>query len=472
MSQLNYDVANQKDLEKRGISLDTIITPDNKQLFLSRELLIQIGNRISLITGSIMTKIQMTDLFNYIKNLPFDKYKGLTYNNAATLIAKLYLDRNVVKKNLIESEYKTNPINLANLNEITPTPTIVEYQVEEIKQFTNNENQYKYSAFADRRGNAFIDYKKVNDNFSSPDSLPPGKKITNDELNKENYETLKLVKNFLDPHFISDLINRFSSTYTNYQSINLPHQTFPLDSRNRVLYNDNNSNNLEYTWSLTFSGLIGQQGNLNINDTLQQIMQIKIGSFWLPMYPIAGSYYNKIRMLIKEFNSQSNRVTEFIDSDPTIPTTYNFHFEFNITQTIGNRVFLEPVNDIFTFRKPFAMIDTLTISFRTPFNQLILQPDRGVYTLTYGFPTVLTITSGTTGISTGDLIYILNSDSGNTTIDTYLNRSEGYIATKISDTEFSIPVDTSILVGSETGINVYYGSKRIFFDLNFITLEQ
>lgn len=470
MSEPIYQIQKDVELNKRGIDSNTIISPDNHQIILTKNTLLEIANKISERINRKLTPDEITNLIKYIKEIKADRLFGIKLNAAINKITNAYLSRKKVERDILIKEMPTNPIELTKLDEITDIPTIDEYQKKEIKQFTKDENQNKYAAFADRRGNAVVDYNKVNNNSSSPDSYPSGFRLTPEEINKANYETLKTVKNFLDPESIDDLLNRFSNSYTNFFSINLPHQNVPLDSRNRLLTNPSLT---EYTWNIHTAGKPGFQGDIKVQDTIQQAIQMKIGSFWLPMYPIVGSYYNKIRMLVKEFTSQSIMTTEFLDADTTEPTVNYFHFEFNIIDNKLNKVLLQPVNDTYTFRKPFARIETLTITFRTPFDQLVFVPDRGVYTITYGNPTILTITSGpSTFISTGDLIYITNSHSGNATIDNILNRTSGYIATKISNTQFSIAVDTSILGGTETNINVYYGSQRIFFDLEFLTLEQ
>lgn len=470
MSQPIFDIQKQKDLKKRGIPLDTFITPDNNQILLERESLRDITAKVSERIGRKFTVSEVKRLVEFIRQLPASKYCNTTLIKAQTILANEFLNRYTIKAELAEEEFPTSVIALTHLDEITTEPGIDEYQKKEIKQFTKDENQNKYSAFANKRGDAVVDADRVKGIRSSPDSLPSGKKISIDDLNKANYETLKIVKNFLDPDSIDELLNRYSSTYTNFYNINLPHQVVSLDSRNRLLTNTNTN---EYTWNLHNAGRPGHLGDIQMQDTIQQIIQMKLGSFWLPMGPIVGSYYNKIRLLIKEFTSQSTPVTEFLTSDPSNPTVYYYHFEFDIGPTSGNKVFLTPVNNTYTFRKPFARLDTLTISFRTPFNQLIFQSDRGIFTITYGNPTVFTITSATShGLSTGDLIYVLNSSSGNAAIDSALTLTSGYFVTKISNTQFSIVLDTSTLVGTQTNVQVYYGSQRVFFPIEFTSLEQ
>jgi hypothetical protein len=137
-------------------------------------------------------------------------------------------------------------------------------------------------------------------------------------------------------------------------------------------------------------------------------------------------------------------------------------------------MYLYPKENKFHFRKPMAKnIDTITIQFRTPFLNEIFDADSGIFTITYGNPTLFAIQNPTNFmLNTGDLVYVYNSDSGNTLINDEINRKAGQIITKLSNTQFSIAVDSSALSGSESGINVYFGSKRIFFQIEFTSLEQ
>ena len=128
-------------------------------------------------------------------------------------------------------------------------------------------------------------------------------------------------------------------------------------------------------------------------------------------------------MLVKEFTSQSIMVTEFLDPNQTQPTVYYYHFEFDITTTSANKVLLTPTNKTFTFRKPFARVETITISFHTPFELMVFTPDRGVYTVTFGNHTLFTITSDPAHLlNTGDLIYVIDLDSSDQTINDLVNQ--------------------------------------------------
>jgi hypothetical protein len=283
---------------------------------------------------------------------------------------------------------------------------------------------------------------------------------------------MKLLNSFLAPESTEEMFSRIQSINTNYYNINLIHQLIQLDSRNR-LPATYGSNPNEYKWNIHTSGLPGQLGDVRIQDTTQQIIQMTLFPFWAPVNASVSNPYFKMRLLFKEFVSQSITVSEFNNSGQSTPTLENYHFELEVDKIVGDRMYLIPRQSLFNFRKPMARMETLTTQFRTPFNEEVFDPDSGVFTITYGNPTLFTITSPSVHLlNTGDLIYVYNSNSGNSTIDAIINDSIGYDITKLSATQFTIQVDSSVLAGSEDGINVYYGSKRVFFEVEFLCLEQ
>jgi hypothetical protein len=465
MSQQLYTQAKQKELKHRGIPLNTVITPDNHQLLISIDSVKNVANLVSEVIQRKLTEEEITGLITLMRQLPPKNFENFNYKESLIRIADFYLNRSRVDRRLQDEELPTSVVNLTGLDEVTDQPTITDYQQKELKQLTNDENQFKFNTFQDRRGNAVVDWNRVNKEWSSPDSLAPYP-IPPEKVAASNYETLEMVKKFIAPDNISEMIARVSNSYTNYFSINLSHQTLVLDSRNRLYYGNQYQDS--YSWDLNPTGGTGQVGNVKIQDPLQQIVQMKISGFWLPSNSMIGNYYDKVRMTIKEFNTQSIQVTEFIP-DPAI---LYYIYEFNITKVLGNRIYLEPTNAVYNFRKPVAQLNKITIQFRLPFQPFEFEPDRGLYTITYANPTVFTINYETaTNIDTGDLVYVLDSNSGIITLDQTLTSKQGYYVTRLSTTTFSIPVNSSAGTNPQTNVQIYYGSKRLFIPLEFVGLE-
>jgi hypothetical protein len=461
----------QRIFRERGMAIpqDTLITPDNFQIFLTQEALISIANKVSAITKQKLRHGQIDALTKFIARLPGTRYYQKDYNTAQNMIASDFVVRHERMLRTVQEQDLDE--HLSGVDQDTDAGTIADYEKKEIFQFTPDENAYKFSAHQDRRGNSVIDEERVAGKRSSPDNLLPLNAVkTQYIVNKELYKTLKLLQSFMAPESTEEMFNKIQTISTDYDNITLVHQLIQFDSRNRlpVTYNTN-----EYKWNVHTSGQTGQLGNVRILDTLQQIVRMQAYPFWAPVNNSVLNPYAKIRMLIKEFVSQSVIVSEFNDPDQSTPTIEYYHWEFEVQEVSGDRMYLVPKQPLFTFRKPMARIDTITTQFRTPFSDEVFDPDSGVFTITYANPTLFTITNPAVHLlNTGDLIYVYNSDSGDTTIDAEINNVNGHIITKLSTTEFTIPVDSSTLVGTETSINVYYGSKRLFFQIEFLSLEQ
>jgi hypothetical protein len=459
----------RKEFRRRDIT-DEMITRDTFHLILTQESLVKICNFISSITGKKMTLGSVDALNKFIARLPANKYYQKRCEEVQKQIAADFVNRWAASLGTIQEEnFDTH---ISGVDQDTDVGTITDYNKKEIMQFTPDENQFKFSAHADRRGNAVIDNERVAGLRSSPDNILPLSAEKNQGLvNQELYKSSLLIQNFLAAESIEDMFSRIQSINTNYYNINLPFQILQFDSRNRLPMNAGSS---EYRWNVHHSGQTGQLGNIRVLDTVQQIIRVEAFPFWAPVNATTNNNpYLKIRMLIHELMSQSPIASEWNDPDQSIPTDEIYTFEFDVTDQVADRIFLVPKQTTFELRKPLSQLFSLTTTFRTPFEEEVFDPDNGIFTVTYGLPTLFTITTPAVHLlNTGDLVYVYNVDSGNTTIDNLINRRQGYFITVLSTTQFTIPVDSSAIVGSDVGIHVYYGSKRLFFQLKFTSLEQ
>jgi len=438
---------------------------------LSKDTLIKIANSVSQVVGRKLRHSEIDALTKFIARLPETQFYELTYEQATVKMARDFISRH--SKILGSVQEQDLDENLSGVSNDTDSGGIVDYGKKELFQFTPDENAYKFSAHQNRRGDSVIDKERVAGSRSSPDHILPADAVKNQYMvNKELFKTMKLIQSFLAPTSTEEMFSRIQSIYTAYDNINLVHQVIQLDSRNRLpsLYGSNSS---EYKWNIHTSGQPGQLGDVRIQDTSQQIIQLKAYPFWSPVNASTSNPYFKARLLLKEFTSQSITVSEFNNPGQSVPTLENYHFEFEVQKTVGDRMYLVPKQPLFSFRKPMARVETLTTVFRTPFEEELFDPDSGVFTITYGNPTLFTITNPLVHLlNTGDLIYVYNSDSVNANINAEINDVAGHIITKLNASQFTISVDSSILSGSEMGINVYYGSKRVFLQVELICLEQ
>lgn len=471
MSTTTNRQGRQKELQRRR-ALQTqasIITPDNHEILLTRDSLTTIANTVSQIIRRKLSADDINNLVSFVYKLPPDRYYSLSLSEAQEKISGQFLSRYQAIANNFSEESDIE--GMLGIDHITDGPgTLQEYQKMELNQLTHDENQLKYTSFQNRRGNAVVDSLRVDGKRSSPDSLKGSHKVSEEDLRKEFYDVAKLVEKFLDPDSISNMFNGMRQVWTTYQTVTLPHQTIPLDSRNRLVTHNTVG---EYKWNIHAAGKAGQLGDMRIQDVLEEVIQIKICPLWIPVNDVLDDYYAKIRLLIKEFSSQSIQVTEFLDAQECIPTTTYYHFEFEIQRRDKNRLYLVPICDTFKFRKPFARVETLTTCFFAPFDKVDLDADRITTSVAAGNPTIFTSTTDH-NLATGDLVYVLNYASTNLPVlNDVVNRKKGYVVTKINATQFSIPVDTTgALPDPATNIHVILGSKRIFFELEFTSLED
>jgi hypothetical protein len=216
-----------------------------------------------------------------------------------------------------------------------------------------------------------------------------------------------------------------------------------LDSRYRTL--DTNGTT-QFTWDHV-NNLTRQQGSVNTVGIIQDIISMKVYPVRLPYTSSADNDYKRITMLVNEFAAQS-----FIAHE-----NRRFHFMFNVE---NNNQWMELTasdnNDgEFKFTKPVTKLDSITVSFGSPTEPVIFDTDRmNASITTIGFPTIIT-TVLDHNLQTGDRIYIdtfsTKSLINDQNIINSVNNSSGHIIIVTSQTEFSIPIDTSPIITPLTG---------------------
>lgn len=472
---------------------DTLMTPGNYgKLVVTKQALSLIANRISRITGAAMSAGQVTSLISHINALPETPFYNLTFVQACDKIAQDYINRGRIAA---RTKHESGDIaRLADLDD-GGLAGMAEYQRRELEQLTPNENPYSTQAFANRRGNAVVDEQRVDGIRSSPDSIAPaaslpygpngpagpvsnvlgsgyiqnvqnGQNGNRDDSLKVLIPAMKLIGQTLEPKNLDSLLNRNRNLYNTYDNVSMVRQTVQFDSRNRLL--TSNSNRLE--WDIHTAGQPGQLGAIRMEDTLQDFIAVTLHPFWLPIVDLEDDYYETIHMDIKELSHQHVPVTEYLDPTENIPETSHYVFELRIKQRVLNRLYLEPKEETFKLRNPRKRLEKLTVDFRTPFQLLTIQSDRVTFTMTFGNPTVMTSVTPH-NIVTGDLIYIYNSNTGNAALDARITQRSGWFATRVDDFTIQIALDTSAIAGSQTNIRTYIGSKRVSFELEFVSLD-
>lgn len=249
----------------------------------------------------------------------------------------------------------------------------------------------------------------------------------------------------------TELVNSVSSLQT-YNNVCFPRQLVPFDSKGRL-----QTGGSTLSWNLNQSGNPGQIGDVWLQDTVKEILAIKIYPFWIPNNA-SISFYRKARLGIREL-FQRAQATQFIGANSAAIIS-GYQFEFN-AETIGSRTLLTPVNDTYRFYPPVAKLDSVSITLYDPFNVVQLPADSDTCIVNFGNPTTITTTTPH-GSSTGDIVYFSGS------LNAKLTTEYGLPITVINATIFTVPIIGS---GVQNAV-VYYGSRRIFFELEFTHAEK
>lgn len=471
---------------------DSMIGRDSGQLLLTHDSLLAISN---LITQKIQRKLsngEVAELDKFIGRLPPSQFEGIKLSEARLKIADQFMYRHNMWEEVPQEQEDLR--SLVRLNEVTDQPDMKEYQKIELNGLTTDENPLKYSMYHDRRGSAAIDRDHTGEHLlgprSAPNNIATKERLDIDAMegeagiamariqqrvNKELLKYLRTMNGAFSPEAIEEIFARSRSSLITFQSIVLPHQVIPLDSRFRLVdYVEPG----EYKWNIHTSNDPGRPGDIRMQDTVTEVMQMKICPFWIPVSEARHQFYSKVRLYIKEFKAQSIQVNEFEDCDiGCVPRPHYYHFEFLIDRQERNRIHLTPICDTFKFRKPMAQVNTLTLVFRAPFEKIEFDADRLLFTVSNTNPALFTSTEPHT-LATGDLVYVCNFVSNQMDplaaqrTNREVNRYQGHIITRISDTEFTIPVDLTAEPGPTSNIEVQFGSKRIVTQIELISLEQ
>jgi hypothetical protein len=448
-----HEAGKNKEFNIRGVEVDTI-TDDNHSILVEEDTITDIANKISLTTGKKLTERGADKLIKFVKNVKLEQFYGKSYEWSVNRLASMFINSTPVGGDTKKVQQ------LAHMD--GGYFDIHALGVAEIMNTTPDEHQYKYSAHVDRRGNAIIDKDRVNGESSSLSSIP----VKKEQYMSQAYDTMKILKRFLDPNNIEEIWKRPRGWHFTYENITLPRRTIYLDSRNRIPGNDMR----EIKWSLNFSGKPGQIGDVRVQDTLQQVIAMRISKgFWIPTTNSNSDYYGKINLLISNF-AQRTLMTEFVGSTETVPRERGYHFEFAAATSHG-RIELTPTIETYKFSKPVAQINELDLVFKSPFQTITFDADRGYFTVTTGLVTTFTSTAAH-NLSTNDMIYVLNFASANTNLNRLMNDENGWLITRDNNLQFHINLDTSVLAGPYTNISVYYGSKRMLIEIEFISLEH
>lgn len=480
-----------KEERRAGYPEDTLLTQDNYgKIMVNKEALLLICNNISQKIKRKLSPTEVDGIKLHIRRTPESQLYGRTYGNGIVYFAQSYLNRG--------QRYEEQD-DLRNITRLDDND-LHELQKGEVLQLSKNEHDWAFRAHAPRTGESIVDTEKVENARSTPNGIAPvgslpngpngstqppgvlssqaghgGSGIPLEEYNKVAIPAFKALQEFLSPNNINSLATKFrnNQTFDTYNRISLSRQQVLLDSRNRSLADDRPNARL---WNIFTAGSYGNQGSVMLRDTLQNIVEMELAPFWVPVPSTRTTYYGMITMEIPELQDQSTPITEFLQTanNRVIKTDF-YSWLLTIEKVTGDLMYLVPVETKLRFRFPVARLEHITLRFWSPYEELQLQQDFLSFTMVYGVVTTLNNPTDNGNpvphnISTGDLIYIYNSASGNAVLDAVLTQKTGYFATRINATTITIPVDTSTLIGTQP-VNIFIGSKRLNVQFRFTCLD-
>lgn len=251
-----------------------------------------------------------------------------------------------------------------------------------------------------------------------------------------------------------------------------------LDSKYRNLSIDDST----FKWTLTRSHNTTQGSVNTLVDQIHNVISVQFEEFHVPTYTDTN-IYEKVSLFVEEFGSTS----------VLLNNGGKYHMMFDVVQDGTLRKALIPAiyNDgEFKFHTPINNLNTITITFRSPFYPMTFNPDRYTATITYGSVTTFGGLPTGHGIIISERIYISGfsskeerdeKDEYGNDIKVYydtdhkyvneMNRLQSYKVSGSSSNNISIPLDTSTWAASMVGdvinktVTVFVESRRIFIPM-------
>ena len=438
---------------------DETIMPDNDEYFMTVEFRNTIANIISAQIGRKMSSMEQRKLEAFIRDMPAIRFideqnrqrpKNYIMKSIANEFMNTYLTH-------VEEKFNTQ-VHLREeiMRQVGDNPSWQTTSVAKGGQADLRESQRNLDATSEAE---YIDTDLRSQLGISDQPDTPEEKIltVNSKINdkvKELNDNILLFKYYTDNGW-SQIVQRIA--YVQF------------DSRYRDL-SFNEPGRIRFAPSVA-PELGAPNGQIKISTPLENIIKLKIEyPFFVPTEGIDFSTYQRVRLNIQEL----------VDFGSITQDSNKFLFEFDASIQ-GQQVKLFPTNDEIIFRNSTKAISTITFEFRDPFDLIPFQDDRLQFTIQAGSnPMLLTSVGGVPhNVQTGDIIYfndpIVPSNNyvsvpTNEPLDAIVNNPAGYKATKLNNTQLTVPIDLSTVIADKLQI-VYFGSKRIVFRIAFVMNE-
>jgi hypothetical protein len=231
-----------------------------------------------------------------------------------------------------------------------------------------------------------------------------------------------------------------------------------LDSKYRNLSTDPSI----FKWTVLNSANT-TQGTVNtLGDQIHNITSIQFDRFNIPYHGTADNVYKKISLYLEEYSAMS-----------VLTHTGRYHMIFD-SEISQNQIQLTPlINDEgrFRFHTPINILDTITLSFRSPFSRVEFLPDRYNVNITSISTTDTHLNfSVNHDVSDGELIYLEGFDTLSPSADfsaiDEVNREQGHIVTFINNNTLRINVNlTSATLNPNNLTDCFIATRRLIIPI-------
>lgn len=342
-----------------------------------------------LIHNRPITNDDQRSVVNFLKSVSVDKYNGRTYGAVLDLLVRDYT-----------ASLKSNQVQYDDYNS---------YKQKELHHLTHDETGLKFSVYP-----AMHDTYRDIEKKSQRQQEIAVKEVTQADVNRSMVRMANTVIDMCSPQAMSALYEKMRSFNITYQSTTIPRQTLCFDSRNRDSVASTITN---ISWNFNYTKSRSTVGNVTLQRPIQEIIRVNIDNpFWL--WVIQQNFYIasdlsttsdsiasksqtdffRLTMDIAEFDAQAVTV-ELPRGLDSLQYQYNV-FALSILSIkpgITSRVYVT-ASSPFTFIKPLAQLDRITIRFYNDYNPIYILPDY------YQYSSVVKTTTVISGVSTSKIV--------------------------------------------------------------------
>lgn len=455
-----------KELTRRGILPQDVITRDNDNILLSKTTYRLVANILSAQFHRKLTTNEVNFIRNMMDRMSTSQFYNMHYSQALNHIAQMIHHR--IK------------------NPDTSVSSVRQYQKKALGQLTADEHPYKFSAFNKEDG-------EIEFNDTVKRNLGDHRIANDDPVQQAMFELTKSIgdmnniwRSFVNPSHLRHILKDAHAIRIGSNDIALRDQYIPFDSRHRKLeFNTPRANApivsgnntiipMEFQWEINISSNFGQNGQLLVTNELQEVIQMEIGEILIPTINLGVDidiYYDRITLLIKEFQEQSARTAD----------GHRYHFIFKVEKITNNacpaesRLRLTPIFSKYIFFYPIKRVENITVVFRNLYRKVNLLSDV-VYLNISGVTFTVAVSGGVHGMLSGEVVYFDKVSSGAPAEDNLLSRPEGHIITVTGANTFQINTaggnDVNIIFTSTvSNVRAYIGCRRVHIPIHFKSLQ-